>query len=116
MKFVSKQFVGNFFVWGLSCWQELQIAFSQEFSLPVAKLVRRAAEMVAAEENFMVSPTMHNNVMMLLAPMLLCVMCSDGSSGLSVAVSLGLPLCPFRWCREQGLPQRSCATVVVRIV
>ena len=49
----------------------LQIAFSHEFSLPVAKLVRRAAEMVAAVENFMVIPKMHNSVMMLLAPMLL---------------------------------------------
>ena len=78
----------------------LQMAFSHEFSLPVAKLVSRAAEMVAAEENFMVSPTMHNNVMMLLAPMLLCVICYDGSSGLSVAVSLGLPLCTFRWSRD----------------
>lgn len=37
----------------------------------MAKLVSRAAEMVAAVENFMVSPTMHKIVMMLLAPMLL---------------------------------------------
>ena len=50
------------------------MAFSHEFSLPVAKLVSRAAEMVAAVENFMVSPTMHNNVMMPLIPMLPCAM------------------------------------------
>ena len=47
------------------------MAFSHEFNLPVAKLVRRAAEMVAAVENFMVSPKMHKIVIMLLAPMLL---------------------------------------------
>jgi len=75
------------------------MAFSHEFSLPVAKLVRRAAEMVAAVENFMVSPTMHKIVMMLLAPMLLFdflmveMDCRPWVLGF-------LPLCTFRWSRD----------------
>ena len=66
----------------------LQIAFSHEFSLPVAKLVSFSLDTAAVMGNFVVSPKMHNNARMLLASILLCVR-------VTVKRSRGLPAVHF---------------------
>ena len=77
----SWTFEGNFshFLYSKLIWERhstyLQIAFSQEFSLPVAKLVSSASEKAMDVADFAASPKTHTNAMMLLASILQCLLC-----------------------------------------